>query len=102
MAACARGCGREQLDWHYWTDDEQGVCDVCGDSAVAAAVDPDPDRNWANNAIQFPRLLSELAGLVPSRVLDEVAMSMDLTRDQIAELLDRADDEWQRIKELTK
>ena len=44
---------------------------------------------WENNAVQFPRLLTE------------VALSMDLKPDELHELFDRAIDEWERIKKET-
>ena len=65
-----------------------------------------PDENWNNNAIQFPRLIAEIEGsgalelLLPDRqrVIDVVALSMDLDPSEVYELIDRAALEWDSIK----
>jgi hypothetical protein len=62
--------------------------------------------NWNNNAIQFPRLISEIEAsgafdlLLPDRlrVIDSVAISMDLDPSEVYELVDRASMEWDSIK----
>ena len=47
---------------------------------------------WDNDNVQFARLLSEIAGIVNISKKDMKALceSMDLTEDDINELLDRA------------
>lgn len=54
---------------------------------------------WDHNSTQFPRLLAELRayGLTDSQytALEE---AMDLGREDIDELLERAEDEWNEIK----
>ena len=59
-----------------------------------------PDDRWAADAIQFPRLLAELraVGLTGEQYAG-LSESMDLTRDQIDELLERAETAWQQQKE---
>ena len=54
---------------------------------------------WKNNAIQFPRMLAEIRaiGLTASQYM-ELNDSMDLSRDEIDEILERAETEWQKIK----
>ncbi len=55
-----------------------------------------PD-NWRNNAIQFPRLISEI--LATQEIdLELLAQSMDLAIEDVEELVDRADAIWQEIK----
>jgi hypothetical protein len=56
-----------------------------------------PNERWADNAIQFPRLLAEI---VATQQLDMhlLCESMDLDMDDLNELLDRADDAWERAK----
>lgn len=56
-------------------------------------------RNWENNALQFPRLLAELraVGLYPAQYA-ELQAAMDLSEGQIDELLERAEDVWTAIK----
>lgn len=56
---------------------------------------------WADNAVQFPRLLAELQGVICEADLKAVAESMDLGTDEVLELFDRAVDEWERIKKET-
>lgn len=56
---------------------------------------------WENNAVQFPRLLAEVAGIMCPVDFTEVALSMDLKPDELHELFDRAIDEWERIKKET-
>jgi hypothetical protein len=67
------------------------------------------NSNWENNAIQFPRLISEIEAtgafdlLQPDRlrVIDSIAISMDLDPSDVYELIDRARDEWDSIKSKT-
>lgn len=54
-------------------------------------------NNWRNNAIQFPRLISEI--LATQEIdLELLAQSMDLAIEDVEELFDRADAIWQEIK----
>jgi hypothetical protein len=66
-------------------------------------VSKNPNKNWRNNLIQFARLIAEAegagCGIVPTKELCE---TMDLTPEQINEIVDRAQDTWHQIKELTK
>jgi hypothetical protein len=66
-------------------------------------IDSDPDVNWNNNGIQFPRLLAELnaTGTFTDAVIHEVAGAMDLDPSQVYELIDRSVDAWDDIKERT-
>lgn len=85
--------------------DEYGNPEV-GAFYVSGTIAPpvnDPDTNWLNNDIQFPRLLAELMATVeftPAQ-RNAVAESMDLTWDEIFEVMERADTVWQKIKEKT-
>lgn len=55
---------------------------------------------WDNNRVQFARLLAELraVGLTDEQYA-ALRESMDLARDRIDEVLERAETEWQRLKE---
>lgn len=57
------------------------------------------NRQWQSNRIQFPRLLAEIraVGLTETQYSDLQA-SMDLTREEIDLLLERAEDVWQGRK----
>ena len=59
------------------------------------------DKNWLDNEIQFPRLIAELeaAGAFTNEVLRDVADSMDLRTEDVCSLIDRAQKEWDKIKE---
>ena len=67
-------------------------------------VDTDSDVNWNNDAIQFPRLLAELYASVDlsRKNWDALGASMDLTRDEITDIFERAQATWDDIKARTK
>lgn len=83
------------------------VADQCPLCAMFAALldDRDHGRNvhppdrWADDRIQFPRLLAEIAaaGLTPEQDT-ALSESMGLGLDNIAELFGRADARWEAIK----
>lgn len=56
---------------------------------------------WLNNEIQFPRLIAELeaTGAFTNAVLRDVSEEMDLRVDDVCSLIDRAQKEWDEIKE---
>ena len=56
---------------------------------------------WNDDNIQFPRLLAEIQATVDIRVEDyeRICESMDLEADEVDELFDRAQNQWERIKE---
>jgi len=55
---------------------------------------------WEDNSIQFPRLLAEICATVEISDKDWEALkeSMDLSTEEINELFDRAQEEWEEIK----
>lgn len=55
------------------------------------------NSNWNNDAIQFPRLLSELVA-THELDLEALAVSMDLTPGEVSALLERADQAWEAYK----
>lgn len=56
---------------------------------------------WDNNRVQFARLLSEIYANIEftDEMFSYLEDSMDLSRDEILSLFERADEEWQRQKE---
>jgi hypothetical protein len=57
------------------------------------------DEKWADDSIQFPRLLAELRAFgLTKQQYGFLMEAMDLTVDQIDEVFERAEQEWQRIK----
>ena len=63
----------------------------------------DSNTNWENNAIQFPRLIAEICANIEFKPKHwkDLQDSMDLSEDELNELFDRANDEWEKIKEKT-
>jgi hypothetical protein len=58
------------------------------------------DEKWNDNSIQFPRLLCEMNACVEINDDDwgYISQSMDLDIAEVDEILDRANDEWEKIK----
>lgn len=55
---------------------------------------------WLDDSVQFPRLLSEIEAVAGDVVpWEDVAASMDLSLNQVDELISRAQVAWERIKE---
>lgn len=56
-------------------------------------------QSWDDNSKQFPRLIAEAeaAGAFTPEVLDAMAESMDLTPEDICEIIDRAQETWELI-----
>jgi len=67
---------------------------------IPAEASDSPDANWAKDTIQFPRFIEEAqaAGAFTDDVIDRMSASMDLTREQVQELMDRAASTWEMIK----
>ena len=57
-------------------------------------------NKWENNAIQFPRLIAELetTGAFKPSVVKALCDEMDLTKDELFELIERAQSEWDSMK----
>lgn len=62
-----------------------------------------PSINFDNDAIQFPRLIAELeaAGAFTDKMMDALAVEMDLSWDEISQIIDRAQHKFEEIKKLT-
>lgn len=97
-------------EWDAETLD--GICDVlkCADLVPDRCMTPSeayraptPNENWANDEIQFARLLEELQGVGVVDLLKEaewqaLEASMDLDREKIMELFGRAQRAWGTAK----
>lgn len=58
---------------------------------------------WEDNSIQFPRLIAELlASDTFTFNIEELKESMDLEEEDILELFDRAQGEWDEITDALK
>lgn len=57
------------------------------------------NAEWADNTVQFARLLSEISTVGLSKFQElELCDSMSITREQLAQLFSRADHVWDYIK----
>lgn len=58
------------------------------------------EETWTNNEIQFPRFIAEaqMAGAFTDEVLKDMATSMDLKMQYVCDLMDRACDVWDEVK----
>lgn len=76
------GDGPAEVDEYHYTVDE--IADT-----------------WGDDLIQFPRLIAELeaAGGFTPEVMEDLCNSMDLYPFNVAELINRAQDTWDKIKE---
>lgn len=83
-----------------WSDARDFVVEIYRDGSYIVEYGPHicPQPVWENDSIQFPRLLSEIIATHELN-LSVLAESMDLTVDDVNELMDRAQERWERIKE---
>lgn len=60
------------------------------------------DKKWANNELQFARLIAEIeaAGGFTEQLVQDLCTSMDLEKDRIVELIDRAQGHWDEAKNM--
>lgn len=59
------------------------------------------NEKWNDDSIQFPRLITEIRANVDisNKEWDDMCNSMDLSYGKIEQLFNRADKEWEKIKE---
>ena len=59
------------------------------------------NRLWEKNKVQFPRLLAEIraVGLTQKQYAD-LCSSMNLEKDDVDALFERAEQEWELVKEV--
>ncbi len=55
---------------------------------------------WDDNSIQFPRLIAEIeaAGGFTEQLVQDLCASMDLEKEDVFELIERAQYKWDDIK----
>jgi len=88
--------GRDPVEsWGVWPPDAD---------SFGPRPEGDIDRPlWEDNSIQFPRLLSEIIAVgLKEWQWDSLLLAMDLESDDLSELFDRAQAEWERQKEITR
>jgi len=103
-----KGCGiwidADEVNWatkngQLNADIGYPYCDACLPEEKDE-VEKRLDKLWSDNSIQFPRLIAEIAGIdIGEKAWDELLESMGLESDQLSELFDRAQEEWEKIKE---
>jgi hypothetical protein len=78
---------------------------VALDCTFFCSVEPPstPNVNWENNGIQFARLIAEIeaTGQMHGALVSELCDSMDLTSDEVYEIVGRAQKVWDKTKERT-
>lgn len=68
------------------------------EQVIAFAMKPAKSM-WHLDEVQFPRLLAEIRAIcLDGKQYADLCKSMDLTEDEIDEILERADKRWQSIK----
>ncbi len=75
------------------------IDDLCERLNISYPTGTGGDDNWNNNAIQYPRLLAEISATQDSFDHASLCESMDLTKAEVNELFERAEVDWQYIKE---
>jgi hypothetical protein len=54
---------------------------------------------WDRDDVQFPRLLAEIKAVgLTAEQLEGLRKSMDLSSEQVVEILDRAEETWDALK----
>ncbi len=61
---------------------------------MPATIRQDPNTNWGNDHLQFARLLTEAMAVGAIQATDDLCESMDLSKDQVQDILDRAARTW--------
>ncbi len=61
-------------------------------------VSTNPEINWKNDLLQFARLLAEAEAAGAIKISKSLCESMDLTKEEVMEVLDRAQHAWDTIK----
>ncbi len=70
-------------------------------------ISKNPNTNWENNSIQFPRLIAEMEAIgifanISNTFIHELCSEMDITKEDLFQLVNRAQNVWDNIKEQTK
>jgi hypothetical protein len=76
-------------------------CDHQFPAEYGVVVEANVPRNpaWEDNSVQFPRLLAEIYATQDSLKMADLCASMDIEVGDIVEIFERAQAEWERIKE---
>jgi len=95
--------GTDDASSFEWDSSSPCSCPACDKSGIVRDFlekpeSPDQSSLWYNDEIQFPRLISEIQATCEFS-LKSLMDSMDLSREQLNELFDRAQKKWERIKQ---
>jgi len=86
----------------YFNAEDMDMDDCCpwchsGNFVLGCIDEPEPENpNWLDTRLQAVRVVSEILGTQELN-LKEVAESMDLSLDELNGLLDRIQEEWEKI-----
>lgn len=87
-------------------DDAAEVCDEHDAKGLGATWIMEVERypHWLNNGHQYARLIEELQGVgaFTPAVMKALAESMDLDEEEVTELIERAQTEWNALFETWK
>ena len=82
------------VDEHYANMEKEILAEDAG-----TWVSDDPNTNWENNYLQFARLISECNAVGAIHITEELCYSMNLSINQVKEVINRAQYSWKKIKE---
>jgi hypothetical protein len=93
----------EGVIYDVWTPDAGESLGTSAQEAADIAFEleegaPKGGDLWADDSIQFPRLLCEIAA-TQDLDMDAIESAMDINSERLAELFDRANDAWEAAKQ---
>lgn len=65
-------------------------------------ISDDPTENWSNNYLQFARLIAECNATGAIFITEELCNVMNLSADQVGQIIERAQYSWDKIQEQLK
>ena len=84
-------------DEHYALMEEEMLAEDSG-----TWISDDPSVNWSNNYLQFARLIAECNATGAIFITEELCNVMNLSADQVGQIIERAQYSWDKIQEQLK
>jgi hypothetical protein len=84
-------------DEHYALMEEELLAEDSG-----TWISDDPSENWSNNYLQFARLIAECNATGAIFITEELCNVMNLSADQVGQIIERAQYSWDKIQEQLK
>lgn len=88
---------KRDADEHYALMEREMLAEDAG-----TWVSDDPNTNWENNYLQFARLISECNAVGAIYITEELCEVMNLSPNQVGEIIERAQYSWDKIQEQLK